>query len=149
MTFFWGSGLLFFLSLAPGFSDRTVPGRGVPVQDFFDPGSPFPGRPDPGFPDPDPRFLVQDPGFPDSWPRTPKKWVRTPGNPGNGRFNDFLGIPGHFAPARNLWAPALKKVPFVRFWSIWIRAAKRSVWAQHMIFGGKSMEKGTIPMGVA
>ena len=58
MTFFWGSGLLFFLSLAPGFSDRTVPGRGVPVRDFFDPGSPFPGRPDPGFPDPDPRNLV-------------------------------------------------------------------------------------------
>ena len=149
VDFFWGSDLIFFLFLAPGFSDRTVPGRGVPVRDFFDPGSPFPGRPDPSFPDPDPRFLVHDPGFPDSWPWTPRNPVQTPGN---GRFpvlSRFLGIPGHFAPARNLWAPALKKVPFVRFCSIWIRAAKRKGVPRSTPKGPESAEKGTNPMGVA
>ena len=91
--FFLGVGSTFFLSLAPGFSDRTVPGRGVPVRDFLTP---------------DPRFLAvqtpdsriqtpgiwsisaEKPGFPDSWPWDPKKSVRTPGNPGNGRFRGFL-----------------------------------------------------------
>ena len=89
MTFFWGSDLLFFLSLVPGFSDRTVPGRGVPVRDFFDPGSPFPGRPDPGFPDPDPQILVHLRGkarIPGFLALDPQKVGPDPQNPGKRPF---------------------------------------------------------------
>ena len=42
-------------------SDRTVPGRGVPVRDFFGPGTRFPGPPGPQFPGPGPRLTVRTP----------------------------------------------------------------------------------------
>ena len=57
--FFLGVDLIFFLLLVPGFSGRTVPGRGVPVQDFF-----------PRIPS----FLARIPGFLDL--QTPVSWSR-------------------------------------------------------------------------